>query len=447
MAAMRSYMPATTPPQLRNPSAAARLLYAIYSACGIIFFPLLMLWLFWRLLRGKETSLSQKLAIASMPRPQGKLLWLHAASVGELRSIIPLLTQLEKECSQYHFLITTGTVTSAAIARALPIARLIHQFVPVDISFIIARFLRHWKPDMALWVESELWPVMLHQSRQNIRWMGLINARMSARSHRSWSKWWLRPMIQSMLQCFDFITAQSVHDQARLTQLGAREVKNPGNLKLDATALPADETQLQALRHIIGERPVWVAASTHAGEEIGIAKTDQILRKNNPQLLTILAPRHAIRGDDITTRLRANHPVAQRSQQELPSAETQIYVADTMGELGLWYRLAKVAFLGGSWISHGGQNPIEALVLGCTVASGAHVYNFEEIYAQLRPLGAAYYAENEDALAAFVQSQWDNPTQHAAAIAAAQQWIATQSGALEWTKKEIMHAMLQAEIS
>jgi 3-deoxy-D-manno-octulosonic-acid transferase len=342
----------------------------------------------YRLKRGKEhgTRLPERRGESSVPRPEGPLVWLHGASVGEITAVFPLIERIRAR--DLNVLVTSGTVTSAGIAQKRLPSEVIHQFAPLDVPQFAARFLDHWKPDLALFVESDLWPnVILAVSERRIPLI-LVNGRLS---ERSFDRWRLAPRtIGALLSRFDLCLAQSSDDGARYTGLGAPRIATSGNLKLDVPAPPADEDKLAALREAIGDRPVIAAASTHPGEEAIVIDAHRRLKHSFPGLLTLIAPRHPERGPGIADIAKVSGLSATlRSRDQLPLTSTDIYVADTLGELGLIYRLARIVFVGGSLVSHGGQNPIEAVKLGAAVLHGPHVSNFTEIYGTLDAAGGA----------------------------------------------------------
>jgi 3-deoxy-D-manno-octulosonic-acid transferase len=356
----------------------------IYRTIARALGPPLRLWLRHRAGKGKEdpARLDERRGIAARPRPQGKLLWIHGASVGEARSILPLLARILALHPDAHALVTTGTLTSAAMLReALP-ARAFHQFVPLDVPRWVERFLDHWRPDAALWVESELWPNMLAALGARRVPCALVNARLSPASFARWRR--NRRLLRPPLEVFATVLAQSAADAERLAALGARDVRAAGNLKFDAPQLPVDIETLGKLGVAIGGRPVWLAASTHPGEEEIVADAHRAIAARLPGALTLLVPRHAQRGDAIAAMLRARGlVVAQRSAGEPIADDVEIYLADTMGELGLFYRLAPIGFIGKSLAGEGGQNPLEAAALDTAILGGPRVSNFEEIFARL----------------------------------------------------------------
>jgi 3-deoxy-D-manno-octulosonic-acid transferase len=351
-----------------------------YGALATTLTPALRLWLERRATRGKEDPfrLRERFGHASQPRPEGMLVWLHAASVGELQSVLVLMCELLAQRTDLSLLITTGTVTSAALMAQQNLPRTIHQFVPIDTPQAVSRFLDHWHPNAALWVESELWPNLIWQAQAHRIPMLLVNARMSEKSLNGWQRW--PRTVRSMLSGFAAIYAGSAPDAERLRALGATQVQDVGNLKYDADPLPVDAKLVGELAAACAGRRVLVAASTHADEEQMLAETHAHVAQQFPTLLTIIIPRHAVRGDAIAADLRARgHTVAQRSKGEAILPTTTIYLADTMGELGSFYQQAELVFMGGSLIAHGGQNPLEAARAAKPILTGPHTHNFAAI--------------------------------------------------------------------
>lgn len=366
--------------------------FIVYSATTRMFTPLMPLLLRLRARKGKEEKprLAERFGHASAPRPAGKLLWIHAASIGEAQSVLGLIDALKEAYPQLSILMTTGTVTSAKLMKERLPADVIHQYVPVDTPAAVSRFIAHWKPDAAFWVESEFWPNLVYETERSGCRMALINARMSQRSFEGWQK--TPELIAQMLKSFMVCFAQSESDATRLKLLGAPEAWWLGNLKYDAAPLKADEEKLAAFTEALAARPCWLAASTHPGEEAIIARVHARLKTIIPDVLTVIVPRHPKRGEDIIKAMQAHFAslrVEQRSKDALPQADTDIYLADTLGELGLFYRACRIAFMGGSLVKHGGQNPLEPARLSCAVVYGPHMENFATVRSQLFRQNAA----------------------------------------------------------
>ena len=331
--------------------------------------------------RGKEdpARIGERLGRASAPRPEGPLAWIHAVSVGESLSHLPLVERLRRERPELNLLVTSATRTSAALlARRLP-AGVIHQYAPVDAPGPVRRFLDHWRPDLGVLVESELWPNLLHEARVRGCRLALLGARVSARSAAGWRR--APNAARALLGLFEVIYAQDLETRVWIEAQGA-QVDGCLDLKRLAEPLPVDAAALAALKAQIGGRRVLLAASTHPGEELLIAQAAAGLE---PEPLLILVPRHPERGGEVAAALQARGlRVASRSQGEPPGPEIQAYVADTLGELGLFYRASDVVVLGGAFVPGlMGHNPLEPARLAMAVISGPHHESFAEIYGEL----------------------------------------------------------------
>ena len=377
------------------------MLQHLYRASTRLLPPLAILYLKRRRRRGKEdwARFRERQGVASIIRPPGPLVWIHAASVGEATAMLRLIERLRQERPALEILVTTGTVASARLLEGRLPARARHQFVPVDLPGWIARFLDHWRPDLALWVESELWPNLVLATHAAGIPMMLVNGRLSARSYMRWRRWpgLIGPVLGAFAQCL----AQDEEQAERLRRLGARDAAGIGDLKAAGNALPVDRAQLHFLRRRIGSRPLWLAASTHAGEEAIAAAVHRRLAPAHPGLLTVIAPRHPARGDAISALLaEGGLRTARRSRGEAITDGTDIYLADTMGELGLFYGLAGIAFIGGSLTRNGGHNPFEAARLGCAVLHGPDMSNCNGMAKALATAGAAEIVTGAAGLAA-----------------------------------------------
>jgi 3-deoxy-D-manno-octulosonic-acid transferase len=343
----------------------------------------------------------ERMGRPSQPRPDGPLAWLHGASVGESLALLPLVERLSAR--GLNVLVSTGTSAAAAvISPRLPPGAL-HQFLPLDVPQFLARFLDYWRPNLALVAESVIWPnLFLAVERRDVPLL-LVNARMSPAAFDRWR--WFGGFIEALLQTVDLVLAQTDIDAERFARLGARHVKIAGNLKYDVNAPPADRDSLALLAVRIGARPVWVAASTHRGEEEIIVAAHQALATVMPRLLTIIVPRHAKRGAEIAAQARGRGlAVLQRSAESNDAPMPELYVADTTGELGLFYRLSGIVFLGKSLVPTrgGGQNPIEAAKLGCAILHGPHVENFDDVYRALDDTRSAVTVADADTMARVV---------------------------------------------
>jgi 3-deoxy-D-manno-octulosonic-acid transferase len=407
-------------------------MYRLYRTATTLLSPLLPLWLARRAKRGKEdiARLEERYGMSDALVPAAPIVWLHAASVGEAQSVLPLIDALHAALPTHHMLITTGTRTSAALIASHSKPYLTHQYVPLDVSRYVQRFLARWRPHLAVWVESEFWPVLLMETSHRHIPMLLVNARISDKSYRRWRRF--RTTATRLLTCFDAIFAGSEEDAARLRSLGALDVRIAGNLKFDASALRADSNALATLKQQIGARPVWVAASTHEGEEAMVVAAHQRLKLSYPNLLTILVPRHAARGDEIAALLRTqNMAFARRSLLEPITAGHEIYLADTMGELGTLYACAPISFVGGSLMPHGGHNPLEPARLHCAILSGSHTHNFAPIFEAMQAADAVRIVRDAHALAWEVELLFGDAARTAQLAQNAKQFAASQSGATE----------------
>lgn len=356
-----------------------------------------------RIAKGKEDAqrLDERRGIATLERPKGKLIWVHAASVGEAQSALILIDHLLKVDTAIHILVTTGTRTSAArMEEALP-ERAFHQFIPLDHPEWVANFLEHWKPDTALWMESELWPNMLGAMKEQGIPAALINARLSEKSMGRWR--FVKSSIAELLSTFQVILAQSERDAQNFQSLGAKHVIATGNLKYSASPLPYNEDDFKAIKGIIGQRPVVVYASTHDGEEEIAADIHDILANAFPDILTIIVPRHPDRGHAIEETLVKKHAgvLARTQVKNLPDEETQIYIANTLGEMGLFYRLSEIVYVGRSLSNDGGggHNPLEPALLNCVVLHGARIQNLKDIYDDMQAHNACIAVQNAAELA------------------------------------------------
>lgn len=413
-------------------SDVAALVLAAYRGAGWLARPALHLLLALRTRAGKEDPArrDERHGRAALARPSGALVWVHAASVGETLAVLPLIERIA--AGGVAVLLTTGTVTSAAIAATRLPAGALHQFVPLDIAPWVGRFLDHWRPSLAICVESEIWPATILELDRRAIPQVLVNGRISERSARRWAL--LDGVPRALFGRLALVLAQTAADGDRLRGLGAGAVVVTGNLKFDGEPLAADAAELARLQNAVAGRPAWVAASTHPGEEEIAAAAHRALAATVPGLVTVLAPRHPLRGDEIRALLeRAGLSVASRSRAETPGAATDVYLADTIGEMGLIYRLAPIAFLGGSLVPHGGQNPIEPARLGTAILHGPHTHNFRDVYRQLDADGGAHAVADIDGLVAALAAALGDPRVNAASVARARGFVDRSTGALERT--------------
>ncbi len=369
---------------------------------------------------GKEDAARrpERAGIAGHSRPPGRVCWVHAASVGEALSVERLIARLIAEHADLSVVLTTGTVTSARLmADRLP-DRAVHQFVPLDRPCFVDRFLDAWRPDLVLWVESELWPTMLDALRRRGVPAALVNARMSARSYANWRRvpWLVRPLLAT----FQAILPWNEASAARFRSLGAAGVGPVGNLKNSSDPPPVDEAALARLSAAGAGRPVWLAASTHAGEDAAVIEAHRHLAAAWPGLLTVVAPRHPGRGAEVADHwTAAGLTAARRSQGALPDTAVAAYIADTMGEMGTLFRLAPVVFVGGSLVAHGGHNPVEPAQLACAIVFGPHMETFDDMADALVAEAAAVRVTSAAELAAAVERLMTDETARAQQVARA----------------------------
>lgn len=357
----------------------------IYRTLKALLFPVIFLIVAWRAFRGREDreNFQERRGIASLPRPAGPLLWVHGASVGEVVSTQPVLRALRKHNPNLNLLLTTGTTNGRKmldkVAGQLPgTGATCVQYSPLDTMGATTAFIKHWQPQVSVFTESDFWPELLSKAPSPV----LLNGRISDRSwprYQRWA-WFFRPLISR----FGLVLAQRQTDADRIAALGAKNVVISGNLKFDADVLPVDVAQFEKFTQALQGRPVIVAGSTHPGEEGLLAKLHADLKPTIPGLLTIIVPRHPHRGTQAANEVaRYTKAVKRRGLGEMPvlggNRHTDIYIADSLGELGLWYRLASVAIIGGSLVHHGGHNPLESLKLGIPTFTGPHMFNFQDM--------------------------------------------------------------------
>ena len=410
----------------------ARMTLETYRLAGSAIYPFMGPFLALRARKGKEdrSRRYERYGYPSADKPNGPLVWFHAASVGESMAAIPLIERVDG--LGINTIMTTGTVTSAEVVVDRLPERTFHQYVPLDLKPAVKRFIAHWNPDLAIFTESEIWPMTVLELTAKRIPQVLVNARMS---DRSFDRWRSAPKLASALFAnYSHVAAQSKVDAERFRTLGASPVSISGNLKVDTNALPCDEGELAQLKIQIARRPTWIAASTHPGEEEIVANVHKKLAERMPGFLSILVPRHPDRGDDITALLeRQGLSVARRSMNQELSNDVDVYLGDTIGEMGLFLRLGSIAFIGRSMIGKGGQNPLEPAQTGTAILSGQHVHNFREAYTNLLRAGGARLVRDEENLTANLEYLLKHPAERGKMIAAASKTVVDMGGALERT--------------
>lgn len=414
----------------------ARALLGTYRLAGSMAYPMVGTYVGWRATRGKEVRerRRERYGHASQPRPDGPLIWAHAASVGETVAVIPMLKAIAGH--GVNLVLTTGTVTSAKVAADRLNGTVIHQYVPLDLRPAVSRFLNHWQPDLAIIAESEIWPNTILELGSRRVPQVLVNGRLSDRSFQIWKKW--TGLAEALFENMSHVIAQSETDGERFRALGARPVTVSGNLKVDTTPPPADERAVVMLRRQIGHRPTWAAISTHDGEELVAAEVHSMIRGRHPHILTIIVPRHPDRALALTAELSAmGFKVVRRSTGERIRADTDILLGDTMGEMGLYLRLTEIAFVGRSLTSEGGQNPLEPAMLETAVLAGRNVQNFREAYQRLIDSGGAKIVRDRDMLAGAVNFLLVNEAARHEMIAAGAAAVEEMRGALMKTLRTL----------
>ena len=405
----------------------------IYNTLITILYPLVIRgYVERRKQNGKEdvSRFNERIGKPKMPRPKGKLFWLHGASVGESVSMLPLINKILETYPDAHVMVTTGTVTSADVMQKRLPERAFHQFIPIDNPIFTTRFIKHWQPDVALWFESEFWPAVLSSIRRKNIPLILINGRISNKTFKRWQQFDF--VCKELLSCFNLCLGQSEEDAYRLKVLGAKETICLGNLKYAGLPLPIDEKAKKELTKQIGNRKFWLASSTHDDEEIRIAKVHKRMKEKFPDLLTIIAPRHPNRGEDIAAEIqKIGLTTALRSKEEKLTPKTDIYIANTIGEMGLWYDLAKIVFIGGSLIPHGGQNFIEPSRVRDAVLVGPHMHNFTDAMNRAKKAAAIMQVTDTVEMEELVTSLLENETLLEAKCSLAYNWAASETKVLD----------------
>ncbi|MCX7338645.1 MAG: 3-deoxy-D-manno-octulosonic acid transferase [Alphaproteobacteria bacterium] len=369
--------------------------------------PLIKLLIQRRLSKGLEEAdrLSERYGQSSFQRPPGKVVWIHAASVGEVMSIVPFVERYTQEFPDHSILLTTTTVTGRMIAQQRLAGACIHQYAPFDVGAWVTCFLNHWTPCLCVLVESELWPNIIQQVHHRQIPLVLLNARLSDRSYRRWKK--VKFAVRFMLSRFSVCLAQSPSVAERLIVLGAKNVQTIPNLKFSTQQLPVVEKEHQEWVAKLGGRPLWVAASTHEGEDAMVLLAHARLKQEFPNLLTIIIPRHPARAEGVKKLCLNNGYGAMCKSENSIGLPCEILIVDSIGELGLFFSLAKIVLMGGSFVPVGGHNPIEPALLGCAVIWGPHMHNFKDVCCVLGESCIA--VTDQDAIVPIVTDLLQNP--------------------------------------
>ncbi|MEO1701058.1 MAG: lipid IV(A) 3-deoxy-D-manno-octulosonic acid transferase [Pseudomonadota bacterium] len=412
----------------------ARTAMQAYRWAGVAAYPLVGTYMRVRASQGKEQASrrGERFGRPSMPRPPGPLVWVHAASLGETSAVIALIRRLK--AANVGVVLTTGTVTSAIMAKERLGDLIIHQYVPLDLKPAVSRFLGYWRPDLAVFAESEIWPMTILELASRRIPQVLINGRMSDRSFARWHK--RLALAESLFENFSAVAAQSEVDAERFSALGARPVTTTGNLKVDVPVPPVDPQVAEQLAQSIKGRPVWAAISTHEGEEIMAARVHKALKSKWPNLLTVVVPRHPDRSPELYKTFDANGlQVDLRSQAGFPQSTSDIFLGDTIGEMGLYLRMAPIAFVGRSLAikAKGGQNPLEPAVLDTAILTGPNISNFEDPYRRLIENTGARVVYDEKELAKIVHLLLSKPEARKAIAQSAMRVVSDMEGAFERT--------------
>ena len=388
------------------------MLYTVYRCLTNAAGPLVPFMLRRRLKRGKEdpSRLGERLGVDTRPRPPGRLVWVHGASVGETLGALPLIQRLMQADPTTAVMVTSGTVTSAnMLAGRLP-QNVFHCYLPIDRRRYVDRFLSHWRPDAVVWIESDLWPNMLAEVRERRIPAVLVNARVSEATARRWRR--APGFFASIIDAFDLICPASSGDAAAFSSIDPLRLGPVGNIKTSAPAQPPDIRLLEFLKNAVGTRPVWLAASTHDGEESIVLDAHRRLRGAHPDLLLVLMPRHPNRADALHETIAASgFTVARRSRSEAIGPDTSVYLADTMGEMPTFLALAPVTFVGGSLVPMGGHNPVEAADAGSAVLMGPHDWAFADVVQALESQGGLQRVSSASTLSDAVDRLLSDPDQ------------------------------------
>ena len=414
----------------------ARTILSGYRWTGAAVYPLLGPYLAYRAAKGKEERdrRSERYGRSQVTRPNGPLIWFHAASVGETIAVIPLVEEVVSR--NISVVLTTGTVTSANICQDRLGDKVIHQYVPLDLKPAISNFLDHWKPDLAIISESEIWPMTILELGARRMPQILVNGRMSDTSFARWNR--SSVLAEALFENLSHVIAQSDLDGERFSDLGARSVSISGNLKVDTDLPPFSKDDLAVLKKQLGSRPSWAAISTFEGEESLVADAFINVKKNIKNPLSIIVPRHVERSDAIEKMLLDKGlKVARRSRGDEITPDIDIYIGDTTGEMGLYLSLTKIVFVGKSLTGEGGQNPLEPAMLGCAILSGPNVQNFRDSYRALLQNGAARIVKDGAGLEACLMHLLENDDVRDTMIEAGQSTLLTMRGSLDITVKNL----------
>ena len=357
-------------------------IYQTILSLLIIFSPIIFIFRFFKNKENKR-SILEKICFSSKNRGSGKIIWFHGASVGEVLSIVPILEKYEKHKSIKKILLTTSTLSSSKVIKKLKFKKIIHQFYPLDHALFVKKFLNHWKPNLAIFIESEIWPTMFKEINKKKIPLILLNARITRKTFKRWIK--VKEFAQSIFNNILISYPQNQETKLYLKKLGSKKIIKIGNLKFVENKFEKQISYNKRFRSIFQNKKVWVASSTHKTEEIFCARAHIELKKQNKNLITIIIPRHVHRTEEIVSDIQnLGLNIALHSSNNSNLKDTDIYIVDTFGETKKFHKIASSVFLGGSIISRGGQNPLEAARFGARILHGPNVDNFKDVYKLLK---------------------------------------------------------------
>ena len=372
-------------------------MHNIYKIITYIFLILSPLVVIFRIFQNKEhpKRFVEKFGYQSQERVKGKLVWIHGSSVGEILSVIPLIENFEKKNNIKQIILTSSTLSSSKVLKKFKLKKTIHQFFPIDNNIIISKFLNYWKPSIAMFVESEIWPNMIFSLKKRNIPLVLLNARITKKTFKKWSKFSF--YSKSIFNKFDICLSQNKETSIYLKKLGAKKIKYFGNLKFSATNIKPDiKLNINTKKFLKIKKILFAVVSSHQGEEIFCANVFKILKNKFKKSILLLIPRHIERAPEIMQQLSAmGFKVHLHSTNKKISKQTDIYLVDTFGETKLFLKYSRIVFMGGSIVQHGGQNPLEAARFGCKILHGKNIENFKEVYDLLNKINISYKINNK----------------------------------------------------
>ena len=378
-------------------------IYQTILSLLIIFSPIIFIFRFFKNKENKR-SILEKICFSSKNRGSGKIIWFHGASVGEILSIVPILEKYEKHKSIKKILLTTSTLSSSKVIKKLKFKKITHQFYPLDHALFVKKFLNHWKPNLAIFIESEIWPTMFKEINKKKIPLILLNARITRKTFKRWIK--VKEFAQSIFNNILISYPQNQETKLYLKKLGSKKIIKIGNLKFVENKFEKQISYSKRFRSIFQNKKVWVASSTHKTEEIFCARAHIELKKQNKNLITIIIPRHVHRTEEIVSDIQnLGLNIALHSSNNSNLKDTDIYIVDTFGETKKFHKIASSVFLGGSIISRGGQNPLEAARFGARILHGPNIDNFKDVYKLLKFFKISKQINSQKKLASLISFQ------------------------------------------